>query len=295
MRFGVQLPETEYVASWREIAEMARVAEEVGLDTLWVGDHLLYDEDGRRTGPWEAWSVLAGLSAITERIALGPLVAALPFHAPAVLAKTAATIDEVSGSRLIFGVGAGWNAVEFAAFGLPYSQRVSRFAEAFEIIRRLLAGERFDFVGDFYRLADCELLPRPRRPGEIPLMIGSNSPRMLSLTLPHVAWWNSWYSDFGNDPARVKPLVAKIDAASAAAGRDPATLKKSVAVFIGFDEGAPQRRGDAPWRGSTEDQLERLTEIAAAGIDEVQGVLDPITAETVAKFGEIAAAFRTAR
>src|SRR5690606_24501525 len=172
---------------------MARLIEACGFDSIWVGDHLLYEHDGVRRGPWEAWTQLAAVAAVTERVELGPLVAALPFHNPAMLAKLAATVDEISGGRLIFGVGAGWNEVEFRAFGLPYERRVSRFEEEFEIVRRLLAGERFDFDGEFYRLEDAQLLPEPR-PGGIPFMIGSNSPRVLSIALPNVAMWNSWFN-----------------------------------------------------------------------------------------------------
>ncbi|HJQ95711.1 MAG TPA: LLM class flavin-dependent oxidoreductase [Acidimicrobiia bacterium] len=296
MRFGVQLPETEYEASWSELREMARVAEESGLDSLWVGDHLLYEEDGVRSGPWEAWALLSGLAAVTSRIALGPLVAALPFHNPAVLAKAAATIDEISGGRLTFGVGAGWNEVEFSAFGLPYERRVARFAEAFGIIRRLLAGERIDFAGEFYQLEGAELFPRPPRPGAMPFMIGSNRPRMLGIALPHVDSWNSWYSAFDNDPQRVGDLVARIEAACHDAGRDPSTLQKSVAVYIRFGDHPPSRRtGGTPWWGSTDEHLQRLREIEAAGIDEAIGILDPITIETIEKFGEIAVRYRGAQ
>lgn len=296
MRFGVQLPEIEYEATWQQMKDMARVAEEVGLDSLWVGDHLLYDQDGgRRSGPWEAWSLLAGVAAVTERIEIGPLVAALPFHFPAVLAKSAATIDAISAGRLIFGVGAGWNDFEFAAFGLPFDRRVSRFAEAFEIIRRLLDGERLDFDGDFYKLEGAELLPRPPRPGAMPFMVGSTRPRMLSLTLPYVTWWNSWYSGFDNDPGRIAELVARIETACIAAGRDPATLKKSVAVYIGLEEASSGRTGGTPWWGSIDEQVERLRQVEAAGIDEVQGKLEPITARSVEQFGEIVAAFRASR
>lgn len=292
MRFGVQLPEIEYEATWEQMKDMARVAEEIGLDSLWVGEHLLYDDAGNRSGPWEAWSLLAGVAAVTERIEIGPLVAALPFHSPAVLAKTAATIDAISGGRLIFGVGAGWNEVEFAAFGLPFDRRVSRFAEAFEIIRRLLHGERLDFRGEFYELEGAELLPRPPRPGAIPFMVGSTRTRMLSLTLPYVTWWNSWYSSFSNDPARIPELVARVEAACATSGRDPSTLKKSVAVYIGLEGKLERRNGDKPWWGSIDDQVERLRQVEAAGIDEVQGILEPITARSIAQYGEIVAAFR---
>jgi alkanesulfonate monooxygenase SsuD/methylene tetrahydromethanopterin reductase-like flavin-dependent oxidoreductase (luciferase family) len=295
MRVGVQLPEVEYQATWQQLRDMAHVAEEAGLDSLWVGDHLLYDEGGRRSGPWEAWSLLAGLAAVTERIDIGPLVAALPFHRPAVLAKAAATIDEISGGRLIFGVGAGWNEVEFRAFGIPYQQRVSRFAEAFEIIRRLLSGERFDFSGSFYALKDVELIPKPSRAGGIPFMLGSNGDRMLSIGLPYSAWWNSWYSDFDNDPAKLEPLTRKIDEAAALAERKSSTLLKSVAVYVGFGAGTERRTGGTPWRGSSDDHMARLQQVRSAGIDEVIGVLDPITAVTIEKWGEIAAAFRAER
>jgi alkanesulfonate monooxygenase SsuD/methylene tetrahydromethanopterin reductase-like flavin-dependent oxidoreductase (luciferase family) len=295
MRFGVQLPETEYEATWPQMVEMARAAEEVGLDSLWVGDHLLYEEGGVRSGPWEAWSLLSGLAAVTSRIALGPLVAALPFHNPAVLAKAAATIDEISGRRLIFGVGAGWNEIEFSAFGLPYERRVARFAEAFLIIRRLLAGERVDFFGEFYQMDGAELLPRPSRPGGVPFMIGSNRPRMLSIALPHVDSWNSWYSGFDNDPQRVGDLVSQIEAACRDAGRDPTSVKKSVAVYIGFGERPARRTGGTPWWGSNDEQVERLRMVEAAGIDEAIGILDPISAESIEKFGEIVAGFRGAQ
>lgn len=239
--------------------------------------------------------VSSGLAAVTARIEIGPLVAALPFHSPAVLAKAAATIDAISGGRLIFGVGAGWNDVEFRAFGLPFDRRVSRFAEAFEIIRRLLDGERLDFDGEFYKLEGAELLPRPRRQGTMPFMVGSNRPRMLSLTLPYVTWWNSWYSAFDNDPVRIAELVARVETACTDAGRDPATLKKSVAVYIGV-EGEPSRRtGGIPWWGSVDDQVERLRQVEAAGIDEVQGILEPITARSIEHYGEIVAAFRSSR
>jgi hypothetical protein len=124
-------------------------------------------------------------------------------------------------------------------------------------------------------------------------MIGSNRPRMLDLALPHVTWWNSWYSGFANDPTRVGPLLETIDEAARRAGRDPSTLKKSVAVYLGFERSPQRRTGGTPWWGAIEDHVVKLQQLAAAGIDEVQGILDPITADTIGKYGEIVAAFRT--
>jgi alkanesulfonate monooxygenase SsuD/methylene tetrahydromethanopterin reductase-like flavin-dependent oxidoreductase (luciferase family) len=164
LRVGVQLPEVEHDVRWPEYVAMAQAAEQVGFDSIWVGDHLLYRDDGRlERGPWEAWTLLAALAAVTERVRLGPLVACAAFHPPGLIAKAAATIQEVSGGRFVLGLGAGWNEVEFRAFGLPFDHRVDRFEEAFTIVRRLLDGERVTLEGRFHQVNDAELLPRPER------------------------------------------------------------------------------------------------------------------------------------
>src|SRR3954462_15508217 len=155
---------------------MARAAEEVGFDSIWLGDHLLYDQPDR--GPWEVWTVMAALAAATSRLIIGPLVACVGFSPPGVIAKMAAPIDEVSQGRFVLGVGAGWNRREFDAFGIPYDRRVSRFEEAFRIIRGLLAGERVTLHGAHHRADDALLAPQPAR--RVPILIGSNGPRMLS-------------------------------------------------------------------------------------------------------------------
>src|SRR5437667_4215924 len=152
---------------------MARAAEEVGFDSIWVGDHALYRGDGRpERGPWDCWTLLAALAAATERVELGPLVAATAFRPPALLARAAAAVDEVSGGRLVLGLGAGWNETEFEAFGFPFDHRIDRFEEAFTIIRTLLRDGAIDFDGRWYQARDCELLPRPSRPGRPPPLAG---------------------------------------------------------------------------------------------------------------------------
>ena len=179
---------------------MARTAEEVGFDSLWVGDHLLYRRPLDVVGPWEAWSSLAALAEVTSRVELGPLVACTSFHNPAMLAKKAATVDEISGGRLILGLGAGWNEPEYTAYGFPFDRRASRFEEAFTIIRSLLRDGHVDFDGEFYQARDCELHPRGPRPNGPPLMIGSIGERMLNFTAPHMDSWNAWHDWFGNTP-----------------------------------------------------------------------------------------------
>ena len=281
MKLGIQLPEVERVVRWPEVRRMATSIEALGFDSIWVGDHLLYESEAGRAGPWEAWTQLAAVAAVTERVEIGPLVAALPFHNPAVLAKMAAGVDEISGGRLTVGVGAGWNEVEFRAFGLPYERRVARFAEQFEILRRLLAGERVDFHGEFYDLEGGEVLPPSARPGGPPLMVGSIGPRMMSITLPHVVAWNVWFDEFDNDPSRLHVPLSALERGCEAAGRDPATIEKTVALLVQF-EGSPTRSNTLnPVTGSPAEMAAALDAVARAGIDHVQLVLDPITEDSI--------------
>jgi probable F420-dependent oxidoreductase len=294
VKLGVQFPEIEYEASWPQLRELAHVVEGVGLDSIWLGDHLLYDLPDGRQGPWECWSMLAALAAVTDRVQLGPFVAALPFHNPAILAKKAATVDEVSGGRLVFGVGAGWNRFEFEAFGLPYQRRVDRFAEAFTILHTLLTEGAIDFAGEFYTLRECELSPRPR-PGGPPLMVGSTGARMLSITLPYVQSWNGWYEDYANDVDRLGPLLSMIDEATVKAGRSPDEIEKTVAVYLAFPDAPGRRTGGEAWTGSVEEIAARLAEVEDAGVHHVQAVLDPIVPSTVEKLGEIAARLKSLR
>ena len=176
-KIGVQLPEVERFVPWPEYLDLARRAEEAGFDSIWVGDHLVYDlPDGSTRGPYEAWTTLAAIAAVTERVEIGPLVASTGFHAPAMLAKQAATVDAISQGRLIVGLGAGWNRREYDAFGFPYDRRVSRFEEALAIIAPLLREGRTTFHGQFYDVDDCVLDPRPVREGGPPIMLGSQQP-----------------------------------------------------------------------------------------------------------------------
>ncbi len=292
LKVGVQLPEVEREIGWVELRDVARTAEEVGFDSIWLGDHLLYrDEVQGVSGPWETWSLLAALGEATETVSLGPLVASTSFHAPAMLAKKAATVDEISGGRLILGLGAGWNRAEYEGFGFPFDHRVDRFEEAFTIIRTLLTDGQIDFEGDYYTVRDAELAPRAR-PG-IPILIGSNGARMLAITLPHVALWNSWHSSFGNEVAGLRPLLERIDAACVAAGRDPGEVEKTATVYIQLPGGTGRITGhgviesDRAQAGSRQDLAQLLDEYADAGLGQVQLVLDPIDASTVEEMGEV--------
>ena len=295
LKVGVQLPEVEREVRWPEVLDMVRAIEDLGYDSVWVGEHLLYRwQDRPARGPWEAWTMLAAIAAATTRVEFGPLVACTSFHNPAMLAKMAATVDEVSGGRLILGLGAGWNETEYRAFGFPFDRRISRFEEAFTIVRSLLRDGQVDFVGQFYEARDCELLPRPARPGGPPLLVGSKGERMLAITLPHVDAWNVWFTDTGNRPDGVPVLREKVDAACRAAGRDPADVERTVAVLVQLPGGTGRTMGDTsraqaarPLEGSADEMAQELREYAAAGIGHVQLVLDPISRESIERFAPV--------
>ena len=293
LKVGIQLPEVEREVRWPELRDMAGVAEDAGFDSLWVGDHLLFrDPDRPPRGPWEAWSVLAALAAITERVELGPLVASASFHSPAMLAKKAATIDEISGGRLILGLGAGWNEVEYRAFGFPFDHRVDRFEEAFAIIRALLREGEVDFSGRYHEAKECLLLPPAARPKGPPIMIGTTGARMLRLAAAHADAWNAWFTCYGNRPEGIAGLREEVDAACLSVGRDPATLERTAAVLVQVEDGEVARRGGPqekapPLRGSTEELAGALQSFAAEGIRHVQLVVDPITVGSIEWLGPL--------
>lgn len=293
MQIGVQLPEVEWEVPFPELIEMARAAERVGFDSIWLGDHLLYDLAVGPRGPWEVFTSLAALAASTERILLGPLVACTGFHAPAMLAKMAATVDAVSQGRLILGLGSGWNEREFTAFGFPYDHRVSRFAEQFEIIRRLLREGSCDYSGEYEQVTDCVLHPRAHRPGGPLLMVGSASPRMLSITLPHVDSWNVWWSLFHNTAEGFARIKAEVDEAAAAAGRAPGEVEATCAVFVKLPTGGGRQMGNdgmksiPPIEGTPLEIADQLRTFAAVGAAHIQLVVDPITRDSIESLAEV--------
>ncbi|MDH4143292.1 MAG: LLM class flavin-dependent oxidoreductase [Chloroflexota bacterium] len=294
LKVGVQLPEVERDVRWAELLDMVRAAEDLGYDSVWVGEHLLYRwPDREPRGPWEAWTLMAAIAASTSRIEFGPLVACTNFHNPALLAKQAATIDEISRGRFILGLGAGWNETEFRAYGFPFDHRVDRFEESFTIIRTLLQDGAIDFDGRFYQARDCELLPRGPRASGPPLMIGSKGPRMLRISLPHADAWNVWWADTGNAPAGVPPLRELVDDVARAVGRDPREIERTVAVLVrlagghGRIEGSGLSETIRPLEGSPQTQADVLRAYAREGIDHVQLVMDPITLESVAAFAPV--------
>ena len=297
MHIGVQLPEVEWEVPFPELIAMAQTAEAVGFDSLWLGDHLLYELEVGDRGPWEVWTSLAAIAASTSTIELGPLVASTSFHAPAMLAKQAATVDAISDGRLILGLGAGWNQREYDAFGFPFDHRVGRFAEAFTIIRTLLREGTIDFHGEYYNAEHCVLHPRSSESGP-PLMVGSIGDRMLDIALPHVDCWNMWWSQYGNTAEGFRREKERVDSLIEAHGRT-GEVEATTAVLVQLDDGVGRSMGDyddfntvRPLTGSPSALADQLLEFEAAGAAHVQLVVDPITRRSIEWLGNVLTAFR---
>lgn len=298
LKVGIGLPDAEgqmagETARWTDLLAMARRAEEVGFDSVWVEDHLLFRlGDTPTEGPWECWTLLSALAASTSRVEIGPLVACTSFRNPALLAKMADTLDEISGGRLILGLGAGWHEPEYRAFGFPFDYRVSRFEEALQIIHGLLRDGQIDFEGRYYTARECELRPRGPRPEGPPIWLGSTAPRMLGLVARYADGWNTYFNRHQNRPEQVAPLREVVDAACVDAGRDPATLERTCAVLVSFEgDSSPSSSanpsGAPPMSGSPEEIAATLRAFAAEGISHVQVWLEPNTLAGIESFAPV--------
>lgn len=269
---------------------MSQLAQQVGFDSLWLVDHFLAPRgapiwrggpptspDSEQRGFWECGSLLAALAASVPRVELGTLVMCTNYRSPGLLANMVDTIDEISGGRVILGLGAGDAAFEHTAFGFPYDQRVGRFEEALTIIQGLLKEEVHTFEGKHYQIKDAVLRPRGPRPEGMPIMIGAlgTGPRMMRIVAQHADMWNGWLVHSRSWADAVAPLREKVDAACEAYGRDPATLDRSVAIRVAVLD-QPEPTGQAI-RGSSEQIADALRDHAAAGINHVQILLTPET------------------
>jgi probable F420-dependent oxidoreductase len=303
MKIGVavmlrHLQELGRAPRYPEVRERALQAEAAGFDSLWLYDHLLYRVAGQPTvGAWECWTMLSALAEATQRVELGTLVLSTPFRNPALVAKMASTIDEVSHGRFILGVGAGSDDSECTAFGIPVSHRMARFAEALQIIRPLLREGRVDFTGTYYQARDCEITPRGPRASGPPLLVGGSGPRLLHLAAQYADLWNIAYR---SAPASLVAPQAQLHAACTAVGRDPATLGVTVHVAVAYpDLGVPPsvRAGFVPeyLTGSTEAIAATMQGYAQMGVAHLICVCTPYTATTLTRLAEAVQVYRRMR
>lgn len=307
LNVGLHLPHWEgglggVTPRWSDLLALAQQAEAIGFDSLWVADHSwtiendFYEGIGRPVPPevadmpaglWEGWTLLTAVAVATTRVTLGPLVTCTGFRNPALLAKMADTLDEISNGRLILGLGAGDSLFEHRAMGYPTDHLVSRFEEALTIIRGLFQEGALDFAGTYYRVDGFELRPRGPRAGGPPIMIGTlaNRPRMLRLVSQYADIWNGWVAYDRNDADVVPPLRERVDQACLQHGRDPATLERSLTIQVA--QPGQEVPGSDPITGSPEAVAAALQALADQGMSHVQVFLMPTTPATVEDFGAV--------
>ena len=292
MKIGLMLPLAESeTPGWTTLRDMAVAAEDSGLDSVWGADHLIFRDDGTTEGIHECWTLLTAVAAVTQRVEIGPLVLALPFRNPALTAKMATELDEVSGGRLILGLGCGWHEPEFDAFGYPFDHRVGRFEEGLEIIAPLLRGETVTFEGRYHRVRDVELRPRPTRTGGPPILIAGKQPRMLSLVARHADQWNGAWYGVPSAADELRTRLANVRAALDEADRDPASVTLTAGIFVAWDDAdddAPERA----IRGSLDEVANALAGYDELGVSHLIAHVFPRTVESVRRLGEAAALAR---
>jgi alkanesulfonate monooxygenase SsuD/methylene tetrahydromethanopterin reductase-like flavin-dependent oxidoreductase (luciferase family) len=304
---GLNLPYVERsmdgsTPRWADLRAMAIEAEAIGFDTVWVSDHVGFgdpDTEGGWTGAWESWTLVTALAAVTSHVRLGTYVSAAPYRNPALLAKMAETLDEVSGGRAVLGLGAGWNEPEFAAYGFPWERRFDRFEDGLRIVTSMLRTGRADHSG-LESARGALIRPRGPRPEGLPVMVGASGPRMLRLAAELADEWNAGM----RSPAELVPMLAKLDAALEAVGRDPASIRRSVEAMVrpgvgssGEDAGTPTTpealgSGDHPLTGTPGAVAAGLRRYFDLGCDHVQVQLRPNSLEGVRSFAPVLDALR---
>ena len=256
--------------TWESIKDQALAAEAVGFDAVFVPDHLLYHSDDGNTGCWESVSLAAALAAVTSTIEIGHSVFNAPYRSPALVAKIAETLDEISGGRYILGIGAG-NVPDsdYAAFGIQADKRHSRFAEAIEIIHDLLKNGRVDFEGKYWSARNADLVLRGPRPQGPPIVIAAWGPKMMHLTARFADMWNGWVPvEKGPSTESFRPMVEGLERACQKAGRDPATLRRSLDIQV--DLLSLHGEGEKPIAGTSEEIAEAMLAFREIGVDEVR-------------------------
>lgn len=290
MKIGIVLDTAEgalqgKTPAFRELQEMAQTAERAGLDSLWLCDHLIYRSPGQEeVGFWEVFTLLGALAAVTTHITLGTIVVCTSFRPPALVAKMADTIDEISGGRLILGLGAGWYQPEYEAFGYPFDHRAGRFEEAMQVIAPLLREGQVDFQGQYYQVHNCVLRPRgPSRNGP-PILIAGRRPRMLQLAARYADAWNTaWHVE----PEVVKERYEEFKEACVVVGRDSANVELTVGTDVKLLSSGEDANATKAISGSPEEIARRLQSFAGEGVTHLIVALEPLGIESIEQFGRI--------
>lgn len=289
VELGLNLPYVEgsmdgRTPRWADILAMATTAEAIGFDALWVSDHVGFgDPEGEWRGAWESWTLLSALAASTSRVSLAPYVLAMPLRNPALLAKMAETLDEVSDGRVILGIGAGWNEPEFTSYGIPFEDRFQRFEDGLRVVTDMLRRGRSTLGGRTISTRSARIEPRGPRPGGLPVMVGAKGPRMLRLTAELADHWNGGLRSLGEVPL----LLDALNEACRDVGRTT-PITKSIEVLVrtvaARDDAPPAER---EIRGDPVSIARELRRYGGLGIDHLQVQLRPNTVEGVEAFAPV--------
>lgn len=289
MSLGLMLPIGEgshfgATPRFTDMVEMAQAAREVGFEAIWLADHFLFEnsEDGSVRGVWEAFTMIAAVAAVVPDVQIGSLVACTGFRNPGVIAKATEAIDEISGGRFILGLGAGWHKPEYDAFGFPFDHRVSRFEESMQIIQPMLREGVANLDGKFMQAQNAVNRPRGPRETGAPILVGSSGDRMLGIIAKYADAWNTvWHSD----TSRIPELMAKVDAACEAAGRNPQTLIRTAGGNIAM--GTPLGTRPNSFEGSPDEKAQHLHSFRELGFNHFVVGIDACTPATITAFKDV--------
>jgi alkanesulfonate monooxygenase SsuD/methylene tetrahydromethanopterin reductase-like flavin-dependent oxidoreductase (luciferase family) len=286
-------PETGEKPTWAKISGLAELAEAVGFDTVWIADELIWvipDWPGPR-GWWDCLTMAGAVAASTSTVQVGTWVMSALHRNPGVVASASETLDEISGGRFVLGLGAGHSNGGAKEFGYPTDKTISRFAEAVEIIVPLLRGETVTFQGEFHHAHGAEVRPRGPRPGRVPLMMGGHSPRTMKLAATHADTWSA-FATSSSLPAAFGPLIEQLDRVCDETGRDPASIGRSIGVFVdpGDAKHAEATGFGEAITGSIDQIVDTIGQFASIGVTRVEIIPWPPTAEVVESLAPLVAA-----
>jgi alkanesulfonate monooxygenase SsuD/methylene tetrahydromethanopterin reductase-like flavin-dependent oxidoreductase (luciferase family) len=264
-------------ARWPTIRDMAVRAEAVGFNMIWTPDELLWraEEGAPPRGVWEGVAMAGAVAAVTSRAKVGTWVMSALHRNAGIIAKAAETLDEISGGRFVFGLGAGheWPG-QARAFGLPEDHIFARFEEALQVIVPLLRGGHADFEGTWHVARDLPQQPVGPRPNEIPILIGGNGPRGQRAAARHADIYSCYVEEHAHVD-ELRPRLASLDAVCAEVGRDPATIGRSVGVLVDPTLTAGER--PAVISGSAEEIADGVRSFRDAGFTQLEMMLHPGT------------------
>lgn len=271
--FTMEDPGTEQAPRWSTLKGQARHAEDAGFDTLWIADELQWESEGWKgpRGWWECGAITGAIAATTSTIGVGTWVLSALHRNPGLIAKTAETLDEISGGRFILGLGSGHAGRQGEAFGFPPNYTVSRYEEALSLITALRREKKASQDGKYHSAVDQALAPLGPSDGQSPLMLGGHGPRTMKIAVENADIW-SGYATASSQPGAFVEMLAKLDDICSDVGRDPTTLGRSIGIFVA-PPGTPilpEFVDEKPLSGSVEEIADALIEFKSMGFTRVE-------------------------